>query len=148
MESEVVTARFTSARDVTVVSEDGGQCAVFTAGVTRAIPKRLFTAAITAGLIPEKEIEIPPVVEEPANETQEETVAKGLLQACKTLILRGLADDFTTVGQPRVPAVKKLVDFDFTNKDMKEAFALAMHEVEQDGNDSEEHPEPSSGAAE
>ncbi len=141
-----ISAKFTSPRDVTIVSEDGGQCSVFEAGQTREIGRRLFPAAIAAGLIPETPLEAPPPVVE--NKTREETVTTGLLDACKTLIMRANPNDFTTVGQPRAAALKKLVNFDFTGVEAKEAFALAMHEVEQDGNDSQEHSESSSSTAE
>ena len=141
-----LVAAFTSARDVTIVSEDGGQCAVFEAGQTRTLGRRLFTCALAAGLIPEEPLEATPVV--PENKTREETVTVGLLEACKELIVRGNPQDFTTVGHPRAGALKKLVDFDFTGVEAKEAFALAMHEVEQDGNDSTEHPEPDSSVTE
>ena len=39
------------------------------------------------------------------------------------------------------------VDFSFTTKDVESAFLEAMHEVEQDGDDSKEHSEQSSVAA-
>ena len=146
-QEEIVSATFTSHRDITIVTEDGGQCSIFEAGKPKIIGKRLFKAAINAGLIPEGPLEyVPPAVV--PNRTQEEVVTTGLLEACKTLIERARKEDFTPVGHPRMPAVKKLVDFDFTVKDMKEAFALAMHEVDQDGDDSKEHSEPSSEPAE
>ena len=139
LETEIVSAKFTSPRDVTIVSADGGQCAIFQAGQTRTIPKRLFDAALLAGLVPEGSIVPEPLpIKKP---TQKEAVSAGLLTACKTLILRGIETDFTKVGQPRVPAVRKLVDFDFTNRDLREAFELAMHEVEHNGDDSTEHSE-------
>jgi len=146
LDTRPASAKFTSPRDVTIVSEDGGQCSVFEAGQTRQIGRRLFDAAIAAGLIPETPLETTPEV--PENKTREETVTVGLLEACKELIVRGNPADFTTVGHPKVAALKNLVDFDFTGREAKEVFALAMHEVEQDGNDSPEHPEPSSGATE
>jgi len=146
-QNDITSAKFTSHRNVTIVSAEGAHCAIFKAGQTREIGKRLFSAAIEAGLVPEGPLEYkePEVVE---NKTQEEAVAIGLLEACKILIERANKEDFTTVGLPRVPSVKKLVNFDFTARQMKESFALAMHEVEVDGNDSKEHSEPSSEPAE
>ncbi len=141
-----ISAKFTAPHDVTIVSEDGGQCAVFEAGQTREIGRRLFSCAITAGLIPETPIEAPPAV--PENKTREESVSEGLLEACKILIARGNPGDFTVVGHPRAAPLKKLVNFDFTGREAKEAFDLAMHEVEQDGNDSPEHSESSSSVTE
>jgi hypothetical protein len=44
--------------------------------------------------------------------------------------------------------VRKLVDFDFTARDVREAFEQAMFEVENDGNNSEELAEPSSSVTE
>jgi len=142
LDTRPASAKFTSPRDVTIVSEDGGQCAVFEAGQTRKIGRRLFDCAIAAGLIPETPLEAAPIV--PENKTREETVSEGLVEACKTLIARGNPGDFTAVGHPRAPALKKLVNFDFTGREAKEAFALAMHEVEQDVDDSPEHSEQSS----
>ena len=146
LQKEIVSAKFTAARDVTITSDDGGQRAIFEAGQTREIGKRLFKAALASGLIPETPLQLEP--EPPQNKTREEVVTVGLLEACKQLIESAKKEDFTSVGQPRVPSVKKLVDFDFTRKEMLEAFELAMHEVEQDGNDSTEHSESSSEPAE
>ena len=72
----------------------------------------------------------------------------GLIDACKMLITRGNPDDFTIPGYPRAASAKKLVDFDFSTRDLHDAFAEAMHEVEQDGDDSTEHSEPVSESAE
>ena len=128
------SAHFTAARDVTIVSEAGDMCSVFEAGETRQIPKALFNAALVAGLVPEDPLE--PAPEPVKNMTVEERVTGGLLEACKTLIAKGVPNDFTMAGLPRAASLKKLVDFDFTNKDAKLAFEQAMHEIEQDGNDS------------
>jgi len=140
------SAAFTAAVETRIVADSGVMCAIFKAGETRTIPKVLFDAALSHGLIPEESLEeAPPVVVKPP---QEEIVADGLLEACKTLITRGNPADFTVVGQPRAASVKKLVDFSFTTKDGERAFGEAMHEVEQDGDDSTEHSEQSSIAAE
>jgi hypothetical protein len=140
------SARFTSAREVTIVSELGNMCAAFQPGQTLRIPRTLFNAALTAGLIPEDPLELAP---EPVKKPpQEETVKAGLKEACQKLILRGNPKDFTTVGLPRAASAKKLVDFDFTAAELRTAFEEAMHEVEQDGDDSTQHSEPSSVAAE
>jgi len=141
-----LSASFTAARDVRIVSELGNMCANFEAGETRKIPRALFAAALTAGLIPEEPLE--PAPEPPKNQTREVTVREGLLEASRKLILRGNPKDFTMNGQPRAASAKKLVDFDFTVAELRTAFEEAMHEVEQDGNDSTEHSEPSSVAAE
>jgi len=144
------SAEFTAAVDVRIVDPAGTMCAVFQAGETRRIPKVLFDEALTHGLMPTEPLELSP---EPKSEPEpgkeaEDVVATGLIAACKTLISKGNPADFTVVGQPRAASVKKLVDFHFTTKDVEVAFSEAMHEVEQDGDDSEEHSEPSSGAAE
>jgi len=134
LDKRPASARFTSARNVTITSEFGDMCSVFEAGQTRQIPKALFNAALVAGLVPEDPLE--PAPEPVANQTTEERTTTGLLEACKTLIARGVPNDFTMAGVPRAASVKKLVDFNFTNKDVKLAFEQAMHEIEQDGNDS------------
>ena len=117
----------------------------------------MWGVAIAAGLVPEEPlgeetvqiqtdagiVEVPPV-----QKTQEEIVREGCIEACKTLIARGNPNDFTQLGQPRAASVRKLVDFDFTARDVREAFEQAMFEVENDGNNSEEPAEPSSSAAE
>ena len=158
MESEKVTARFTSARAVRIVSPIGDKSQNFEAGETASVHRDMWAVAIAAGLIPEENlgqgtvrqeldvgtIEVPPA---PAP-SQEEIVSEGLLDACKTLIARGDPNDFTQLGQPRAAAIKKLVDFDFTANDVRRAFEQAMFEVENDGNDSTESAEPSSSTAE
>ena len=140
------TAKFTASRDVRLVSDAGDMCTNFEAGETKVIHRSLFAVAIREGLVPEEPLEAPPppVVKPP----QEKIVSDGLVEACKTLILRGVPGDFTIHGKPRAASVKKLVDFDFTARDVADAFEKAMHEVEQDGNNDEERTEPSSSAAE
>jgi hypothetical protein len=125
----------------------------FEAGQTRLVHKDLWSAAITAGLMPEESLQeetaqaqAAPVV--PENKSQEEIVSEGLLEACKTLIARGNPNDFTQLGQPRAASVKKLVDFDFTANDVRRAFEQAMFEVESDGDDGTEHSESGSGTSE
>jgi len=140
-------AAFTAAVATRIVADNGTMCANFEAGETRTIPKVLFDAALQHGLIPVKSLQAAPMPE-PVKPPQEEIVADGLIEACKKLITRGNPDDFTVVGQPRAASVKKLVDFSFTTKDVERAFGEAMHEVEQDGDESTEHSEPSSSAAE
>jgi hypothetical protein len=135
-------ARFTAVHDVRIVSDDGSMCQIFEAGQTQSIRRELFTAAIASGLVPEdplvKRVITPVVIEE---RSTEEIVSDGLVEACKLLIAKGFKEDFTVVGQPRAASLKKLVDFTFTTKDIERAFIEAMHEVEQDDNESEEHSE-------
>lgn len=141
-------ATFTSSKEARVMAEDGSMCVLFEEGESKPIRKELFTAAIAAGLVPEDplvKLELPP---KPENKSTEEIVSTGLIEACKMLIAKGLAQDFTTVGQPRAASIKKLVDFHFTTKDVEAAFIEAMHEVDQDGDSSKEHSEPSISAAE
>jgi len=142
-----IMARFTAAVDARIVSKDGSMCAIFEAGQTQNIRRELFDSAIAAGLMPEDEI-APAPPPEPKKLTQDEIVHTGLIEACKALIARGNPGDFTIVGQPRAASVKKLVDFDFNTKDVERAFSEAMHEVEQDGDDSTEHSEQSSSVTE
>ena len=135
------SAEFTAAKETHIAAADGSMCANFKAGETRRIPKALFDAALTGGLIPEEPLELAP---EPEKKKPQETIVKdGLMEACKTMIARGNPADFTIAGYPRAASAKKLVDFNFTTKDLHVAFEEAMHEVEQHGNDSTEHSEPS-----
>jgi hypothetical protein len=140
-------AAFTAAAATRIVSADGSMCASFEAGETRVIPSVLFDAALTHGMVPEGPLELEPPAEEPGP-PQEEVISAGLIEACRTLIIRGNKADFTVVGLPRAASVKKLVDFHFTNKDVERAFSEALHEVEIDGDDSTEHSEPSSSVTE
>lgn len=147
LDTRPASAEFTSAREVTIVSELGNMCSIFEAGQTKRIPKALFNAALLAGLIPETPLDAPPKVAE--NKPQEAIVEEGLKEACVKLILRGKPQDFTVnTGYPRAASVKKLVDFDFTTNDVRRAFDEAMHEVEQDGDHRTEHTEPSSSVTE
>lgn len=149
--NKVRTAKFTSPRDVTIVSPDGSKCQHFEAGETKAVHEALFGVAVQSGLMPEEPLDIAShekAVEAPPKLSREEIVQAGLLEACRTLILRGNPGDFTMAGQPRAAAVKKLVNFDFTANDVRRAFEEASLEVETDGNDSTEHSESSSSAAE
>lgn len=145
LNSRPASAKFTATRDVRIVSELGNMCANFKSGETRQIPKALFNAALVAGLIPESPLEASVVVE---NKPQNVIVREGLMEACKKLIMRGVADDFVASGYPRAASVKKLVDFHFTAADMRVAFEEAMHEVNGDGNDRTEHTESSVSTAE
>lgn len=145
LDNRPASAEFTAARDVRIVSELGNMCSNFTAGETRRIPKALFNAALVAGLLPEESLQVSIPVKKP---TQAIIVSDGLSEACKTLITRGVPEDFTVSGYPRAASVAKLVDFNFTAADMRVAFEKAMHEVNGDGNDSTEHSEPSSVTAE
>jgi len=141
------SAAFTAAVATRIVDDAGTMCANFEAGETRTIPKVLFNAALVGGLMPTEPLEVEPPAEV-KKRPQEEVISTGLIEACKTLIAKGNPADFTVVGQPRAASVKKLVDFHFTNKDVERAFSEAMHEVEQDGDDSKEHSEPSGGVTE
>ena len=140
-------AEFTATTATRIVSPDGSRCMNFEAGETRAVHRDLFAAAIAQHLVPMEPLEYA-VPELPENKPQEVTVMEGLVEACTTLIIRGNPNDFTLIGQPRAASVKKLVDFNFTTNDVKRAFEQAMHEVEQNGDDSTEHPESSVSAAE
>ena len=141
-----MTARFTSPREVFLVAPDGSRCQRFQAGETLPVHRDLFATAIDKGLVPEESLEYKEP-EKPVNKTRETSVKEGLLEACKTLIIRANPADFTTTGKPRAASIKKLVDFDFTAKDANTAFALAIHEVEQYGDDSKEHSESSGSAS-
>lgn len=148
MESkQPVMAKFTAITATRIVADNGTKCMNFEAGETLNVHKDLFSAAMRAGLVPEG-----PLVEEaPApveRKSTEEETADQVLDAVRTLVARGNPADFTQLGKPRTASVKKLVDCDFTGADVQRAFEQAMFEVEQDGDDSEEHSEPSSSAAE
>ena len=157
MESKKKIARFTSPRDVRLVHPAGIKSQIFKAGETANVHKDLWSVAIEAGLMPEESlaeetvqiqtdagtVEVPPV-----KKSQEEVVREGCVEACKTLIARGNPNDFTQLGQPRASSVRKLVDFDFTARDVREAFEQAMFEGENDGNNSEKPAEPSSSVTE
>ena len=138
--------KFTSPRDILLVAPNGSRCQRFEAGQTSNVHSSLFDVALAAGLIPEEEMEIapPPAVTKPVSEA---TVTAGLIDAVKKLIIRANPADFTMVGNPRSSAVKKLVDFNFTVKEVERAFEQAMHEVNQDVDSSTEHSEPSSVSA-
>ena len=114
----------------------------FEAGQTRSVPRDLFDAAIKGGLVPEGPLDMPTVV---ANDPrpQEVLVADDLVLACKKLIARGDPSDFTIHGVPRAASVKKLVDFDFKAAEVQRAHEQAMFEVENNGDESTEHTEPS-----
>lgn len=147
MESPIDLVEFTATEATRIVSEDGTLCMVFEPGETLLVQRKLHKVALRAGLVPEQEVpaEIPV---QRITESREEIVKNGLLEACKTLIMRGNPADFTTVGNPRAASLKKLVDFDFKTQEATEAFNLAMHEVEQDGNNSPEYSEPVSDTTE
>ena len=136
---------FTATQATRIVSEDGAMCVMFEAGETITIQRDLFTVATAAGLVPEAPLEAPP--KEAERKSREEKVKQGLIEACKTLILRGNPKDFLISGQPRAASVKKIVDFQFTNKDVERAFSEAIHEVEHHGDDRKEHSESSSSTA-
>lgn len=141
-------ARFTSARDVRLVSKNGAKCMWFKKGETLDVHRDLFAPAIEQGLIPVDSLE-PAELKEPVVEpVTVESLARKMIEACKELIARGNPDDFTLVGQPRASSIKKLVDSHFTARDVNTAFEQAMFEVEHNGDDSKEHSEQSSVAAE
>lgn len=142
MEQIAKTAKFTSPRDITLVAPDGSRCQHFEAGETALVHEKLFSVAIDKGLVPQNPDDLldAPKVQAPPP-PREITNAQGLLVALREMIARGNPADFTPTGRPRAASVKKLVDFDFTQKELYEAFAAAMHEVEQDGDDGKEHTE-------
>lgn len=147
MESTKNSVEFTAIKATRIVAEDGSRCMLFEAGETLPVHKTLFSAALNAGLVPQEplEVEVPvPVV----RRSTEETVAHKVLEAVQILVARGNPSDFTQLGKPRTASVKKLVDCDFTGADIQRAWEQAMFEVEQGGDDSTEHSEPSSSAAE
>lgn len=148
MESKEELVEFTAAVPTRIVAEDGTLCMNFEAGESRLVPKKLHTPAMQSGLVPESRLEAPSPPPAPLP-TKEEIIEEGLLEACKTLIMRANPNDFTAIhGTPRVASLQKLVDFDFKAADAKKAFERAMFEVEQDANNSTEHSEPSSDATE
>lgn len=143
---ELERAKFIATVDTRLVAPDGSMCMNFQAGQTREVPKLLYPQAIAAGLMPEQADSITAesiaVPAPPRSMTQTQTIEEGLVEACKTLVARGRPEDFTVnVGLPRVPSLKKLVDFDFTARQAREAFERAMFEVNKDDDDSTEHPE-------
>ena len=142
-----LTARFTAIRATRIVADNGTKCMNFEAGETLNVHRDLFSAAMRAGLVPEGPLqsEAPAVVERKS--TEEET-ADQVLEAVKILVARGNPADFTQLGKPRTASVKKLVDCDFTGADVQRAFEQAMFEVEQGGDESTEHSEPSSSDTE
>ena len=142
-----VQAKFTAIEKTRIVADNGTKCMNFEPGETLLVHRDLFTAAIAAGLVPEEPLDFKPLPI-PENKPQEVKIREELLEVCKQLIAKGDPADFTMLGQPRAASVKKLVDFDFTGRDVQVAFEEAMHEVEQHGNDSTKHSEPSSVAAE
>lgn len=152
MESQKLTAKFTSPREVLLVSPAGDRCQRFEAGETALVHRSLFGVAIASGLMPEEPLEITLEAENTSptpKKSQEQIVHEGLIEACRLLILRGNPNDFTLAqGLPRASSVKKLVNFNFTAQDVKRAFEEAMHEVNTNGDDGKEHSEPGSGAAE
>ena len=145
-------ARFTAVTWTRIVAANGTKCAEFEPGQTMAIHRDLWGPAMTAGLVPES----PEVLaKESAKETKpapkkskEEMIHEGLLEAVRELIAKGDPKDFTVVGLPRTASVKNLVDFDFTARQVQQAFEIAVHEVTQNGDDSKEHPEQNSDSAE
>lgn len=141
-----LTANFTAPVATRIVSDNGSMCMNFEAGQTRPVHRDMFAEAVRGGLVPEEPLDAPPPV--PENKPQEVAVREGLVEACKMLIAKAVPTDFTLAGLPRAAAVKKLVNFDFTTNDVRLAFEEAMHEVEQDGDDSKEHTEPSSSTTE
>lgn len=145
IDSRPTKMAFTAALDTRIVSGDGSMCVIFEAGETIIIQRSLFVAATAAGLVPEASLEAPP--NEPERKSSEEIVTQGLIEACKVLIMRGDPKDFLISGQPRAASVKKIVDFQFTNKDVERAFEEAIHEVEQHDNESTQHSESSISAA-
>lgn len=154
MESEVILTEFTAAIDTRIVSDNGAKCMIFEAGQTLKVHKDLWPAAMRAGLVPKNPDEMaekPEGPKEPAikpGKSKEEAIREGLIEACKQLIARGDTKDFTVLGLPRTASVKKLVDFDFKARDVQEAFEQAMFEVEQNGDESTELAESSSGDTE
>lgn len=144
---ELVMQKFTAIKATRIVSEHGDMCQIFEAGETANVHQRLFVAALRAGLVPEGPLEQPePVVA--VKRSTEEQVADKVLDAVRELVARGNPNDFTQLGKPRTASVKKLVDCDFTGADVQRAFEQAMFEVEQGGDESTEHSESSSSAAE
>lgn len=148
MESNPDVAKFTASVEGRIVSENGAKCSVFEAGETVLLHRDLWKPAMSAGLVPEGEL-APQEEPEPAHtKSKEEQIHEGLVDAVKTLIVRGDTNSFTQLGRPRTASVKKLVDFDFKAKDVDRAFEQAMFEVEQYGDNSQEHSESSSDATE
>lgn len=140
-----MSAEFTAATHTRIVSDAGNMCSIFEAGQTKRIPKDLFKAALLAGLVPEEVLIIPDTTTAPGPKlTQEQIVSVGLAEACRTLIARGDKQDFTAMGRPRTASAKKLVDFNFTARELDVAFDQAMHEVDQDGDNDEEHSDSGS----
>ena len=140
-EEDKSQARFTAIQTTWIAADNGTRCASFEAGETKSLHRDLFSAALRAGLVPEDALTKVEEAKPAKKQTQEDMVSEGLVEAITTLIARGDPKDFTQLGQPRAASVKSLVDFDFTAQDVRRAFEQAMHEVEQDGDDSTEHSE-------
>jgi hypothetical protein len=152
MELTARTARFLAPTDALLVAPDGSRCQRFVAGESQLVHESLWGVAVQAGLMPEKpeaiddapKADAPP----PKKRSTEEITADQVLEAVKTLIVRGDPKDFTQLGKPRAASVKKLVDCHFTTADVQRAFEQAMFEVEQNGDESTEHSESSSSDTE
>ena len=140
-------AKFTAPHDAYIVAYNGTKCMWFKAGETLNVHRDLFAPAIEAGLVPMDSLEAIDLEEPVLEPVTQESVEKEMIEACKELIAKGNPADFTLVGLPRAASIKKLVNSNFTARDVTRAFEETMHEVEQDGDNSEKRPEPSSSAA-
>ncbi len=133
--------KFTASEHIRIVSDNGAYVMIFEPGQTRRVVKPLWSAAVRAGLVPAdpdvKTPELPPEPEKPRKVGEDEKKAK-LIEAAKELIAKQLPEDFTVTGKLRTASVKKLVDFDFTARDVQDAYDEALHEVRSSGNDDSE----------
>ena len=91
------------------------------------VVRDLYDCALAAGMTPLTNLAPELVEEEEARvlPSEDEKIA-ALVEPCEILVARGVSKDFTTVGDPKVSSIRKLVDFDFSKQQLLQAHKLAI----------------------
>ena len=111
---------------------NGAHAVSFITGQECMVHKSLFSEAITAGLMPMDELAEGEVVVRPLEMAEKQEL---IVEACQEIIARGAAQDFTSLGKPKVSAVHAIVGFDFSRRFMLESFEQAIFRNTVDASD-------------
>ena len=106
---------------------NGAHSLTVESGEEYTVIRDLYECALAAGMTPLTDLTPEPVEEEEVRvlPSEDEKIA-ALVEPCEILVARGASKDFTTVGDPKVSAIRKLVDFDFSKQQLLQAHKLAI----------------------
>lgn len=115
----------------------GGARILVTKGEEYKLTKPMFKEALAMGMVPQESLDIKDKEKDEGVDTRTlDEKFEILVEACKKLILGGEKKNFTQLMKPKIGVVREMVDFDFSRRQMLNAYDQAVFKTEEDDNDS------------